>query len=286
MAALTGWQIASYRAAVAAIFLVLVLPEARRNWTWQTFAGGVVYAATVVTFVLSNKMTTAANSILLQSTYPLYLLLLGPVFLKEKLRGIDLAVVAGVTAGAVVLFTGSEHVVSTAPDPVRGNIVAAASGFAWALTISALRWMGKQSPTGESAVSVTIAGNLIAFVVCLPLAIGGSAIQTSAAMVVLYLGVFQVGLAYFCLTRSIRHVPAIQAATLMLVEPVLNPIWAWMIHDERPSGRAFIGGAMIMCAAFAGAWWQSSVEQAEFTAAGLVPDDRGPAEARSSRPRS
>ena len=281
MAALTGWQIASYRAAVAGIFLALMLPEARRNWTWRTFAGGVVYAATVITFVLSNKMTTAANSILLQSTYPLYLLLIGPLFLKEKLRGIDFAVVAGVTAGAVVLFTGSEHVVSTAPDPVRGNIVAAVSGFAWALTISALRWMGKQNPTGESAASVTIIGNLIAFVVCLPLAIGGSPVSVSAGLVVLYLGIFQVGLAYFCLTRSIRHVPAIQAATLMLIEPVLNPIWAWIIHNERPSGRALMGGAMIICAAFAGAWWQSSVEKPEFTAA-----DLGPAGARSSRQRS
>lgn len=260
MAALSGWQIASYRAGVAAVFLWIVLPAARRNWTWRTLAAGAVYAVMVVLFVLSNKLTTAANAILLQSTYPLYLLLLGPVLLREKLRAVDLAVVGGVILGAAVLFSGSEHVVATAPDPVRGNIVALASGVAWALTIAALRWMGKRDPLAESAGSVAIAGNFIAFVACLPLAYNGPRVNMESGAVVAYLGLVQVGLGYVFLTRSIRHVPAVDAATLLLIEPVLNPIWAWLIHGEQPSGRALTGGAMIMAAAFAGSWWQASAE--------------------------
>lgn len=257
MAALSGWQIANYRAGVAAVFLWLVLPAARSNWTWRTFVAAFVYAAMVVLFVLSNKLTTAANAILLQSTYPLYLLLLGPLFLKEKLRAVDVAIVAGVILGAAILFSGSEHVVATAPDPVRGNIVALASGFAWALTIAALRWMGKRDPQAESAASVAIAGNAMAFVACLPLALKGPAVHAGAAAVVVYLGLVQVGLGYVCLTRSIRNVPAVDAATLLLLEPVLNPIWAWLIHDEQPSGMALAGGAIIMVSAFAGSWWQA-----------------------------
>ena len=210
---------------------------------------------------LSNKLTTAANAILLQSTYPLYLLLLGPLFLKEKLRLADVAIVGGVILGAAILFSGSERIVATAPDPVRGNIVALASGLAWALTIAALRWLGKRDPRAESAASVAIAGNAIAFVACLPLAIGGPVahqqIHPQAIAVIVWLGVFQVGLGYVCLTRSIRHVPAVEAATLLLIEPVLNPIWAWLIHGEQPSGRALTGGAIIMVAAFVGSWWQA-----------------------------
>jgi len=257
LAALSGWQIASYRAAIAVAFMWLVLPAARRNWTWRTFAAGAVYAAMVVLYVLSNKLTTAANAILLQSTYPLYLLLLGPLFLKEKLRTADVAIVGGVILGAAILFSGSEHIVATAPDPVRGNIVALASGLAWALTIAALRWMGKRNPRAESAASVAIAGNAIAFVACLPLAVRGPAVHTEAVAVIVWLGVFQVGLGYVCLTRSIRHVPAVEAATLLLIEPVLNPVWAWLIHGEQPSGRALLGGLIIMVAAFAGSWWQA-----------------------------
>ncbi len=257
LAALSGWQIASYRAILATLFMWLVLPAARRNWTWRTFAAGAVYAVMVVLYVLSNKLTTAANAILLQSTYPLYLLLLGPLLLKEKLRLADVAIVGGVILGAAILFSGSERIVATAPDPVRGNIVALASGLAWALTIAALRWMGKRDPRAESAASVAIAGNAIAFVACLPLAIGGPAVHPQAIAVVVWLGVFQVGLGYVCLTRSIRHVPAVEAATLLLIEPVLNPIWAWLIHGEEPSGRALTGGAIIMLAAFVGSWWQA-----------------------------
>jgi len=257
MAALTGWQIAGYRAGVAAVFLWIVLPAARRNWTWRTLLAAAVYAVMVVLFVLSNKLTTAANAILLQSTYPLYLLLLGPLFLKEKLRAVDVAIVVGVILGAGILFSGSEHVVATAPDPVRGNIVALASGFAWALTIAAMRWLGKRDPRAESAASVAIAGNAIAFVACLPLALKGPAMHLTAGAVVLYLGLVQVGLGYVCLTRSIRNVPAVDAATLLLLEPVLNPVWAWIIHDEQPSGMALAGGAIIMTSAFAGSWWQA-----------------------------
>ena len=257
MASLTGWQIASYRAGVAAVFLWIVLPAARLKWTWRTLVAGTVYAAMVVLFVLSNKLTTAANAILLQSTYPLYLLLLGPVFLKEKLRPADLAVIAGVAAGVLLLFSGYERVVATAPDPVKGNIIALASGLAWALTIAALRSMGKRDPAAESAASVVIAGNAIAFLACLPMAIHGASIQLESAAVVVYLGIFQVGLGYYFMTRSIRHVPAVDAATLLLLEPVLNPIWAWLIHGEKPSGMALGGGAVIMAAAFTGAIWQA-----------------------------
>jgi drug/metabolite transporter, DME family len=78
-----------------------------------------------------------------------------------------------------------------------------------------------------------------------------------AITVIVWLGVFQVGLGYVCLTRSIRHVPAVEAATLLLIEPVLNPIWAWLVHGEQPSGRALTGGLIIMVAAFAGSWWQA-----------------------------
>jgi drug/metabolite transporter (DMT)-like permease len=257
MAALTGWQIASYRGGVAAVFLWLVLPAAGRNWTWRILVAGIIYAAMVVLFVLSNKLTTAANAILLQSTYPLYLLLLGPLFLKEKLRAMDLAIVGGVILGAIVLFSGSERVVATAPDPVRGNMIALASGLAWAMTIAALRWLGKRDPRAESAAAVTIAGNAMAFVACLPLAVDGPPVSAAAGAVVAYLGVFQVGLGYVCLTRSIRHIPAVDAATILLVEPVLNPIWAWLMHGENPSGRALAGGAIILASAFAGSWWQA-----------------------------
>src|SRR3990172_9137079 len=75
---LSSWQIASFRSVIAAVALFLLLPDARRRWTWRAVAVGAAYAATLMLFVLGNKLTTAANTIFLQSTAPLYILLLGP----------------------------------------------------------------------------------------------------------------------------------------------------------------------------------------------------------------
>ena len=125
---LTGWQVASFRSGVAAFTLLLLVPATRRGWGWKPALVGVTYAATLILFVTANKLTTSANTIFLQATSPVYLLLLGPLFLKEPVRRRDLWVVAAVLAGLVLFFVGNEAPVVTAPDPARGNILALLSG--------------------------------------------------------------------------------------------------------------------------------------------------------------
>src|SRR5882757_6139199 len=98
-ATLTGWQVASFRSGVAAAVLLLVLPEARRGWSWRIVPVAVAYAGTLITFVLANRLTTAADAIFLQSTAPLYLLLLGPLLLREPIRRADVFYIVAVLAG-------------------------------------------------------------------------------------------------------------------------------------------------------------------------------------------
>ena len=86
-------------------------------------------------------------------------------------------------------------------------------------------------------------------------------IAWSDATVLLYLGVFQVALAYVALTRSIRRVPGLEASVLLLIEPVFNPIWTWLVHGERPSNLALTGGILIILTTFAASWWQSRTER-------------------------
>ena len=142
-------------------------------------------------------------------------------------------------AGAVLLLFGSEAPAATAPDPGRGNLMALAAGATWALTITGLRWMGKHADhTNDSAAATVIAGNLIAFAVCLPMAIPVDHASLCRRRGSALSRVFQIALAYVFLTRSLREVPGLEAATLLLIEPVFNPIWTWMIHGERPGHRA------------------------------------------------
>jgi DME family drug/metabolite transporter len=130
---------------------------------------------------------------------------------------------------------GSEQVITTAPNPARGNLVAASSGVAWALTMTGFRWLGRRARSSESTLAAVIFGNLCAFAGCLPLALPARRMAFADVAVLVYLGVFQVALAYIALARSIRSVPALEAAVLLLIEPVFNPVWSWLVHGERPS---------------------------------------------------
>ncbi len=243
---LTAWQVASFRSIVAALATLLLIPASRKNWSWRVILVGVAYAATMVLYVTANKLTTAANSIFLQSTAPLYLLLLGPVLLKEPIRKRDLSLLGVLAAGMSLFFIGEQAPLETAPDPFRGNIVAVASGVTWALVIAGLRWVRGQEEGKNAGMATVVAGNVIAGAVCLPQAL--PVVEATAVdwVTVSYLGVFQIGMAYLLLTRAMGRIPALEASLLLLAEPALNPIWAWIVHGEQPHALAIAGGGLIL----------------------------------------
>jgi len=256
--ALTSWQVAGFRSGFAALLILLVLPDSRRGWTWRTTLVGALYAATMILFVLANKLTTSANTIFLQSAAPLYVLLLAPWILREKNRASDLLVMVMVALGLALFFVGSEAPVRTAPAPLRGNILAVASGLMWALTIIGMRWLGREERVGGgTAAPAVAAGNLIALLVSLPFAFPVVGARPLDWGIVFGLGTVQIGLAYVLLTKAIRFVPAFEAMVLLLLEPALNPIWAWLIHGERPGSLPIVGGALILGATGLKTWIDS-----------------------------
>ena len=208
----------------------------------------------LILFVTATKLTTAANAIFLQSTAPLYVLLLGPLLLKERAKRSDLAFAAVVGLGLSMFFLAREAAMATAPDPLRGNILGALSGIAWALTVTSLRWLGKNSRGGDGALASVVAGNVIAFVVALPMALPVQGARPADWGLLVYLGVFQIGLAYLLLSRAVRHLPAFEATTLLLLEPVCNPLWAWLVSGERPGAWPLAGGALILAATLIHTW--------------------------------
>lgn len=233
-----------------------MLPATRRNWNWRTLPVAVAYAATMVLFAVSTKLTTAANAVFLQAMAPFYVLLLAPLLLKEAIRKVDILVIAAAVSGAALLFSGSEHRIATAPNPHLGNILGFGAGLTWALTLTGLRWLGRDT-SNEHAASTVITGNLIACIACLPVALPISRASSADIAVLLYLGIFQIGLAYIALTRSIRYVPVLEASILLLLEPVFNPLWTWIVHRESPGWYAAAGGALIILATAFSAWWKT-----------------------------
>ena len=111
---------------------------------------------------------------------------------------------------------------------------------------------------GSSTAGITTAaaGNLIAFAVCMPLAFPVGRVGALDFGAVVYLGVFQVALAYFLLNRGLRLVPALESSALLLAEPALNPLWTWLLVGERQGPLALFGGALILGASTANLWWR------------------------------
>jgi drug/metabolite transporter, DME family len=255
--ALTSWQVASLRSWVAVVALAVLLPRARRRPTASMALVGIAYAATLILFVTATKLTTAADAIFLQDTAPLYVLLAAPFLLGERIIKADLWFMLALAVGLAFFFIGKEAPLGTAPNPFAGNVAAAASGLTWAATVMGLRWLGTRSPDGSAIEPALLTGTIISAVAALWFALPLGTIRVTDWLIIGYLGVFQIGLAYTCLSKGLAGVPAVEASLLLLLEPVLNPIWSWLVHGEEPGPWAVGGGALILSATAVRAYWDA-----------------------------
>ncbi|HEX4965280.1 MAG TPA: EamA family transporter [Thermoanaerobaculia bacterium] len=253
---LTGWQVASFRSAIAALALFVLVKEVRRRPVPKVLGVGVAYACTMILFVLSTKLTTAASAIYLQSTAPLYVLLLSPWLLKEAVRVRDVVYMVVLALGLGLFLVGLDPVSATAPNPPLGDLLALASGLTWGLTVMGLRDLGREAAGGSGSWAPASAfwGNVFAALGCLPLALPVVASRPMDWAILGYLGVFQIAIAYLFLLRGLENVRAFEASLLLLLEPVLNPLWAWLVHGERPGPGSLAGGGVIILATLVKSW--------------------------------
>jgi DME family drug/metabolite transporter len=237
-AGLDGWQIAGGRSLIAGLFLFLVVREARVRPTLRVLAVSVAYTFTVVLFVLATKLTTAANAIFIQDTAPLWVLLLSPWLLGERPTRGELLAVPVFGAGLGLFFLDE-----LTAGQVTGNVLAAVSGVAFALSIVGLRRLGPEGP------AALVWGNVLAALLTAPFWSSGPTPTSADLALLVYLGVFQLGLSYLAFSRGVSGgTPAIEASLLVLLEPVLNPIWTFLFAGERPGPWALAGGAVVLLA--------------------------------------
>ena len=123
------------------------------------------------------------------------------------------------------------------------------SGVFYAFLMVGLRWLAADpaAPRGTAAAA-TLWGNVLAFAAVLPLALPVVASQPGDWVAIVYLGVFQIGLAYYLMTRAMRTISALDTAVRLLIEPLLNPTWVWLAHGETPTPLALTGGALVLAA--------------------------------------
>ncbi len=205
----------------------------------------LLYTALLLLFVIATKLTTAANAIFLQYTAPVYVLLLEPIFYKERFRPRDLLTVVVCLAGMSLFFVGKLR-----PEDVSGNLAALCSGLCFAFYFLLLRHPRAQRVNRASSV---IYGNLLVVVITAPFGLAAlKEIGARDAGSVVFLGVFQIGVAYTLFTLGMaRGVRSLDASIVCYIEPLLNPVWVFLVLGERPSGWALVGGAVIIAAVVA-----------------------------------
>ncbi|HYW74945.1 MAG TPA: DMT family transporter [Pyrinomonadaceae bacterium] len=238
---LSAFELSFGRSFLAAITIALLTRGEGFGINRISAITSVLYAALLILFVLATKLTTAANAIFLQYTAPVYVLLLEPVFYKEKFRARDLAVVGVCVAGMSLFFVGKLR-----PEDVSGNLLALASGLCFALFFLLMRHSKARDVNRASA---TIYGNLLSALVCAPAFIGAMrrGISPRDAACIAYLGIVQIGFAYLLFTSAMAQgVRSLDASIIGYVEPVLNPVWVFLFLGERPSRWALAGGAIII----------------------------------------
>lgn len=197
----------------------------------------MVYTTTVILFVVATKLTTAANAILLQYTAPVYAALFGAWFLGERVAWLDWVIIAAVLGGMALFFLDC-----LTPGGLWGNICAIASGVSYAGLVTFLR----KQKSGSPLESILI-GNLLTALVGLPFMLQGP--PGSASWVgLIFLGVFQLGLSYVLYSAAIKYITALEAILVAVVEPILNPLWVFLVIGEAPGRWALLGGTVVLIA--------------------------------------
>lgn len=248
---LSGLELSFCRSLFAMITVALLTRREGFGLNGVSAAASVIYAVLLVLFVLATKTTTAANAIFLQYTAPVYVLIFEPLIYKEKFRLRDLITVVVCVGGMALFFVGQLR-----PQDVAGNIMALASGLCFAFYFLLLRHPRAREVNRASSV---IYGNLLAVIVLaswgLPALLS---INLHDALSVTYLGVVQLGIAYALFTEGMaRGVRSLDAGIICYIEPVLNPVWVFLVLGERPSHWALLGGTIIVMAVITHMLWDA-----------------------------
>jgi drug/metabolite transporter (DMT)-like permease len=235
---LSSLQILFFRSVFSTLTVLAIFKKDAVRVNTLTIVNGLFYSGILIGFVTSTKMTTAANAIFLQYTAPIYVLILEPLLLKTKFERVNIITIIISFIGMSLFFIGK-----LSPGDFRGNIIALLSGVAFAAFLLGMR---KNKP--EYQFSSIFYGNIFVCLFCSFSVWGIKEIPLKDFMMIAYLGIFQIGVAYSVFSYGLKKVYAIEASLISMIEPVLNPVWTFFGYGEVPSIFAIIGGVIILIA--------------------------------------
>ena len=234
--ALPPLTIVFYRSLFASLFFAFFVRKSIAVSKVALLVSAVAYTAAISAFVAANKITTAANAIALQYTAPIFVFVIVHVLFGEKITGASwISLVLGML-GIAVIGIGS----AGQPD-AAGVMIALLSGLLFAIYMVSLRFLKELNPG-----TLTFLNNLVCCLILLPWVGSELTLSLKEAWLVAVMGVVQLGIPYWLFSKGLERISVQEASLIVLIEPVLNPIWVALIVGELPSGATLVGGVCIV----------------------------------------
>jgi drug/metabolite transporter (DMT)-like permease len=245
LVATTPWTTNLWRSLFASLFLAVLLSIARRRSIFaQWREGGRPVAAVAACmaiastcFIFSLAHTSVANTLLLMSTSPYVVGLLGWLVLGERVPPRTWLTMGVALAGAVVMVSSSYG---------RGGLLGDLLAVAMATSFAVATVLVRHHPQVPMAPAAALA-TTFTFLMALPLA---TPLDTTPRDLLLlaYFGIAQFGVGFLLFMAGARLIPAAQTSLIGTLETVLGPIWVWLVLNERPDTASLAGGALILAA--------------------------------------
>jgi len=234
----SGLTIAALRGVIAAITIGLYRRSFHSKLNKPILLAGLSLTVTTILFMIANKMTSAANAIVLQYTSPVFIILLTLIIDKQKPKKRDLFAIFGVLIGISIFFFDQFK-----SGNYLGDLIALGSGLSFAAVFFANKL------PNASPIDATYLGNLLS-VLILPFIFFDQSFMSNQStniwLFILLMGVFQLGFGYIFFSLGIKQTAATTSSIIATLEPILNPIWVFLFLNEVPSPLALLGGIIVL----------------------------------------
>jgi drug/metabolite transporter (DMT)-like permease len=226
--------LAGGRSAITALVLLAYIRRPHFSWSRAQIGGAICMAATFFLFITATRLTSAANAILLQYTAPLYVILFSGWYLGEKPHRYDWWTMGAIVVG-MLLFFGDQLTTRG----LIGNFLAMAS----AVTMAWMTLFLRRERSGSA--ETILLGNTLTAVIGVPFLFAATVTPVDWG-ILLFMGIFQLGIPFILYSVAIQQLEAVETILISTLEPILNPIWVFMVVGERPGPMAMLGGLIVV----------------------------------------
>lgn len=221
--------------AVLVLLLYIKLTGHKLRMNRAVIFGAVCMCAVTTLFTLANKLTTAANTIILQFTAPIFAMIMTWFLLHKKPQRIDVITCMVVFVGIIFFFIDG-----ISAGNQLGNILALLSGIAYAGV-----FMMNSFEQSDSLSSI-LYGQMLSAVIGIGFVFKETDFSASVLLLMAALGLLQLALAYIFMAKGLETVNAVTASLTAAIEPVLNPILVAVFYKEKITGLALIGAVIVL----------------------------------------